>query len=115
MRDLHAKLMTLGMWTGCHQMPERSFFFRGKQFPVCARCTGAFLGYITGGVVSLFLFAPIWLDLLFCGILFADWLVQYICVLSSTNLRRLLTGILCGFGMAQLYIQVLQWLWMQLI
>ena len=30
---------------GCHQMPERSFFFKGYQFPVCARCTGMIVGY----------------------------------------------------------------------
>src|SRR6476469_9730789 len=24
----------------CHQRPERSFWFWGAQFPVCARCTG---------------------------------------------------------------------------
>jgi uncharacterized membrane protein len=27
----------------CHQRPERSFFFDGHQFPVCARCTGLYL------------------------------------------------------------------------
>ncbi|MBQ3473297.1 MAG: DUF2085 domain-containing protein, partial [Methanobrevibacter sp.] len=24
----------------CHRMHERSFFIKGHQFPVCARCTG---------------------------------------------------------------------------
>jgi len=28
----------------CHQRPERSFFFRGHQFAVCARCTGLYFG-----------------------------------------------------------------------
>lgn len=32
----------------CHRMPERSFHFRGKQFPLCARCTGIMIGYIIG-------------------------------------------------------------------
>ena len=27
----------------CHQRPERSFFWDGQQFPVCARCTGLYL------------------------------------------------------------------------
>ena len=27
----------------CHRIPERSFFFRGHQFPVCARCTGFYI------------------------------------------------------------------------
>lgn len=28
----------------CHQRPERSFQFWGAQLPVCARCTGLYLG-----------------------------------------------------------------------
>ena len=33
-------LMEYGHKIGCHQMPERSFFYKEYQFPVCARCTG---------------------------------------------------------------------------
>ena len=32
----------------CHQRPERSFFFDGHQFPVCARCTGLYLSGAIG-------------------------------------------------------------------
>ena len=28
----------------CHQIPERSFHFWATQLPVCARCTGIYLG-----------------------------------------------------------------------
>ena len=42
---LWIKLMEIGAMTGCHQMPERSFFFKGYQFPVCERCTGLLIGY----------------------------------------------------------------------
>ena len=28
----------------CHQRPERSFFIASHQMPVCARCTGLYLG-----------------------------------------------------------------------
>lgn len=32
----------------CHRIPERSFFFNGRQLPLCARCTGTFLGAVLG-------------------------------------------------------------------
>jgi len=32
----------------CHQIPERSFFLDGRQLPLCARCTGTFLGVMLG-------------------------------------------------------------------
>lgn len=32
----------------CHQLPERSFFVDGRQLPVCARCTGLYLGGVAG-------------------------------------------------------------------
>lgn len=35
----------------CHQLPERSFHVAGFQLPVCARCTGAYLGAAAGLVV----------------------------------------------------------------
>ena len=28
----------------CHQMAERSFIFNGMQMPLCARCTGIYIG-----------------------------------------------------------------------
>ena len=28
----------------CHQMVERSFIFDGMQMPLCARCTGIYIG-----------------------------------------------------------------------
>ena len=32
----------------CHQQPERSFFFFGQKMPLCARCTGMYLGAAAG-------------------------------------------------------------------
>ena len=32
----------------CHQIPERSFYWAGQQFPVCARCTGLYVSGTLG-------------------------------------------------------------------
>jgi uncharacterized membrane protein len=32
----------------CHQIPERSFHPGGHQLPLCARCTGIYMGALTG-------------------------------------------------------------------
>jgi uncharacterized membrane protein len=32
----------------CHQIPERSFHISGIQLPVCARCSGLYLGAAVG-------------------------------------------------------------------
>ncbi len=37
----------------CHQKPDRSFFSCGRQWPVCARCTGLYLGAGLGAVAGL--------------------------------------------------------------
>jgi uncharacterized membrane protein len=37
----------------CHRIPERSFIFGGVQLPLCARCTGTFLGALVGLVAML--------------------------------------------------------------
>lgn len=83
----------------CHRLPERSFFFRGKQFPICARCTGILIGYIIGILYILTinkgsLIAGLIL-LLPTGI---DGVGQYYGKWVSNNFRRLLTGILAGAG-----------------
>jgi len=32
----------------CHQIAERSFHIAGQQLPLCARCTGIYMGVLTG-------------------------------------------------------------------
>ena len=83
----------------CHQIPERSFFIKGKQMPICARCTGLGIGYICA-IAILFLVGLLsffWITLLLLpmaidgtGQLFSKW--------KSTNYRRLWTGISGGIG-----------------
>ena len=83
---------------GCHQKAERSFFFRGYQFPVCARCTGV----LTASIVACAIFSVYRLEWEWCVclgfIMLADWTVQKIGFAKSTNVRRLVTGLAGGYG-----------------
>ena len=38
----------LRIFFGCHARPDRSFYWNGKPFPICARCTGELAGMIAG-------------------------------------------------------------------
>ncbi len=43
-------LLTKADWVGaavCHRIPSHSFSFAGRPLPLCARCTGTFLGALT--------------------------------------------------------------------
>ena len=94
--------MKCGASCGCHQMPERSFFWRGYQLPVCARCLGVAIGYLIGGVLFIWFRLPVAVCLFLCWLMFFDWLIQRVDILESTNIRRLLSGIGCGIGYIQL-------------
>ena len=84
-------------YCGCHQMPERSFFFGDYQFPLCARCTGIAAGHLLGAAVSLKADLP-YKVLLAALPLAADGTVQYLTDYESNNRRRFITGVLYGFA-----------------
>lgn len=104
------KLMKLGEKLGCHQMESRSFSFRGYQFPVCARCTGVFIGQVSGIISIICGFRlPIYLSFIFMAIMALDWGIQYLKIHESSNIRRFISGTLCGFGMTYLYFYVIKY------
>ena len=87
----------------CHERAERSFFINGNQMPFCSRCTGIWVGLVIG--ISLMIFYTIKLDekiflLIVLSILplGIDGAGQLIGFWESTNLIRLITGLLTGFG-----------------
>lgn len=92
--------MRIGAKLGCHQKPDRSFFIHGYQFPVCARCTGIILGYLIGAIMTLILHVSIQWDvgIIMCIPLAFDGGTQYLRWRESTQILRLLTGILAGVG-----------------
>ena len=101
-------LMDLGHRLGCHQMPERSFFYKGYQFPVCARCTGVFIGEIITIILLLFkIHFSIIVSIILLLIMGFDWFVQYINLLNSNNYRRLFTGVCGGIGLTYIYYHII--------
>ncbi|WP_246240948.1 DUF2085 domain-containing protein [Anaerocolumna sedimenticola] len=106
--QLWCKCMALGERTGCHQMPERSFFYKGYQMPICARCTGVLIGYLLAvpGYI-IFGFHSVF-SIFSCICMITDWVIQACKIKSSTNHRRLITGILGGYGIMTLQIGVIK-------
>jgi uncharacterized membrane protein len=100
----------------CHRIPERSFFLNGRQLPLCARCTGTFLGAIVGLVAMLILrrqrasrlppIAVLGLLVLFIGFWAFDGLNSYMTFFPGAphlyepqNWLRLTTGMLNGLAL----------------
>lgn len=87
------------VFTFCHRKPERSFFWKGHQFPVCARCTGFYLGYL---VFPFFLFDIIFINLFLTLLLIIPALIdgfsQAFSQRESNNFLRVTTGMLAGVG-----------------
>lgn len=106
-------------YSGCHRIPERSFFYKGNQFPVCARCTGVFAGQhvaiITLLVACVFagfkitdhLFYLFLLSIACMTPMLIDWTFQEYFGNMSNNKRRFVTGIVCGFGTGSIYYAIL--------
>ncbi|MBQ8964984.1 DUF2085 domain-containing protein [Ruminococcus sp.] len=107
-QQLWVSAMDLGGRCGCHQRADRSFFIRGWQFPVCARCTGVLIGHIIAFPPGLkFSFSP-WAAVCGCEVMLADWTLQRLGIKESTNSRRLVTGIIGGGCTALLYAYALK-------
>ena len=94
--DKHKMVVRLSI---CHRLPHRSFFWKGKQFPLCARCTGIHLGYFS---MPLFLFnlleVPIYIAILIVVPTYLDGIRQHITKKESTNIVRVVTGFIAGVG-----------------
>lgn len=90
---------------GCHCRSDRSFHYKGRKFPICARCMGELLG-ILGSVVLFWLWRPnVITSLIMLLPLILDGFIQVLTKYESTNVRRLFTGILFGIGIASLFAQ----------
>lgn len=93
----------IGNQSGCHQMSERSFHWKGHQFPVCARCTGVAIGQTFAVIVAFFKTVPLNVSIFLLSIMGFDWGIQELKIKESTNYRRLITGFCGGFGLFSIY------------
>jgi uncharacterized membrane protein len=101
----------------CHRIPDHSYFIAGRQLPLCARCSGTYLGAMLG-------FAAIWLSgrgragnlpptrvivvlASFIGLMALDGLNSYLHFFPDAprlyephNILRLTTGTLNGLALS---------------
>src|SRR5512135_2490511 len=108
----------------CHQLPERSFFIHEHQSPLCARCTGMYLGFFIGLIFLIVrrrthaarmpTTAIIAVLIGFMAIMGIDGVNSTISVIPgapqlyhTTNLHRIVTGSLFGIAMCMLFFPVL--------
>jgi len=85
----------------CHQIPERSFVIFGHTLAVCHRCSGIYLGFFLGTLLSSFLLRVprrLWRAcVLSASLLLAlDALLPFTGIWSGFWLCRFLTGLIFG-------------------
>ena len=95
-------------------MPERSFHYKGHQFPVCARCTGFYAGLVVYLCVNLFYRHSYDLNTLLISIILmipvaVDGLTQYFGPRESTNNLRFITGFIGGIGLIIFLKLIIRW------
>ncbi len=115
-----------GFWGAgvCHRIVERSFSVAGHSFPLCARCTGIYLGFLATAATAFLrgkrrpvafpppgVLAFLFLFLLIAGV---DGLNSYLTsfphlphLYEPNNALRLLTGTLWGIALAAFLLPVL--------
>jgi uncharacterized membrane protein len=91
----------------CHRRKDRSFKMFGYTFPLCARCTGLWLGFGMGLFFRILgLHVPSVFAIGFMLPLIIDGFTQLFGLRESNNLLRLLTGILFGIAINMLFQEI---------
>lgn len=89
---------------GCHCREDRSFYYKGQRFPICARCTGELVGMILSLFSCFFFRLSIWVSVLLLLPMIIDGVIQAITPYVSNNTKRFITGILFGYGFIMLFV-----------
>ena len=98
----------------CHRLPERSFFWGGRQMPLCARCTGLYTGVFFASCFFFWKgrqkgekpFSMAAMLLTACALLpiAADGFCSYIGLWESSQFLRVLTGAAAGAAAPGLFL-----------
>lgn len=99
----------LGKFVFCHRRQDRTLKFRGRYFPVCARCTGIYAGFLIVYLLHYFIILNLDFQLLFLSFVLMlpttiDGTTQLFKWRESRNWIRLVTGFPCGIGYGLLLI-----------
>jgi len=97
----------------CHRMPDRTFKIGNKYFPVCSRCTGAYIGLFSYYIFAYFIYVQYTLPLIFMGTIMiipmaSDGITQLFNFRESNNGLRFFTGLIGGIGLGIL-VKTLKW------
>ncbi len=88
---------------GCHQRVERTIMIFQKALPLCARCTGIYVGIFLSLYFTYTLVLPWYVVVLLALPLVIDGFLQKHAQILSNNTRRFLTGILFSVPFVYLF------------
>ncbi|MFT4414750.1 DUF2085 domain-containing protein [Fredinandcohnia humi] len=93
----------------CHRYPARCLHIKGKPMPLCARCFAMLVGYAFMPIALIFsITTAIWIPIAMSIPLLVDGFTQRWKWRESSNLTRLVTGLLFGVGQS-LFISTVVW------
>ena len=85
----------------CHQRPERSFILFGARLPVCARCTGIYVGAAIASIALWRMKTPSRTALLLSALpMFATLVFEWTTGEAPGNMVRAATGVPLGATVA---------------
>ena len=84
----------------CHQLSNRSYEYNGNQMSFCARDVGIFVGLALGFIFALGRKVELTLPLVILSLvpIGLDGTIQLFTDYESTNIKRIVTGIIAGFA-----------------
>ena len=101
LNTIYPKFLVWGS-RACHQIDERSFHFGIRKFPICARCTGIYVGLFIGMITTWFFVLPTLISLFLMLLMVVDGYTQLKTRYESTNAKRFITGLLFGLATVSL-------------